>query len=140
MGVVGFLGWGFLISGVPGIEVIKVSFDEDASDTCQLKSLGDSEKLKGSDQDILVLRLANDCDDDHTVEIANNAPVVCVGEPYGVKMDADFPIKGHSKAYLLCTVNKAPYGEYKLGVVLRAMAAGDALGIRVSELALEEVP
>jgi hypothetical protein len=119
-GLSGLISW-LWPTGLPGVKVIKVKFD-DENGACVPKSGPDFKKLKQSDQDLLFLRIANDCKAPHdfTVSIGKklndaNLDFTCLSEQNKAKLGVEFELGGRKKAYLVCTL-KYPVSQGTQGI------------------------
>jgi hypothetical protein len=141
--------------GLPGVQVIKVSLEDESNGgnkTCSATFDDDRKVMEESDDDILVLRIHNKCSMASTVKInykmTNGVPPskpTCLGQPYKAKLGEDIPLAKDEKAYVICTVayDSANSAEEKFGLALTwtSVAPGPGeVGIKASEIALEDVP
>ena len=126
--------------GLPGVQIFKVKLEDVRSGnvtTCELKNV-DPKKfktLKGWNQDVLVVRIHNQCSTAETVTVTNNATAsyaTCVSEPQAGGMV--FNLTPGKKAHVLCSVRYNPANGQKDAFRFHLAK------IRATEIASEDDP
>jgi hypothetical protein len=138
--LIGLVAWINPFKAVPGVEVIKVGFEESGPSASCREKYGDLAKLKvvkRSDQDVLVVRFSNGCKQETEIKIFDRMKntTQCVGEPSHFKLGAPFTLAPGAKGYVVCSIDYSadPERRYQVNRVSVDMTEG-------TELAIEEVP
>ena len=122
-----------------GIEVLPITFATHG-EACSVTGLEQPKvvKTKKSENDILIFRAANKCDDPQDLKLyVITQHLTCTSVPVNFVPGTSYPLKKYEEVYLLCTVSypapPARPGEQERDFRLRKRE-------RASEIVIDDVP
>lgn len=136
--------------GTPGVELIKVVYDDkrvtengNTVEKCLIESLGSEKLLAQAEGKLLFVRIANDCKAQLERSIENRASVDCVGHPGGMTdQKFSFRVAPGEEAFMVCTPRKADL-TVRVNRVVPSPTPPEQMpmvNMRASEIALDDVP